>query len=114
MSSRNRLPFIALGRYRHCKGGEYDVIGVARYSQTHEALVVCRPLYNATDWWKRPHAVFFKAVAADGLCRARFEKAGSDAAQQREILVSQQTKVIHDRRLPAPARRPLRTPAKAR
>jgi hypothetical protein len=71
------LPNIALGLYRHHKGGEYEVIGVARHSETHEPLVVYRPLYNSTGWWVRPHAMFFENVMVDGVLRPRFEKIGS-------------------------------------
>ncbi len=67
------LPETRLGRYRHYKGGEYEVIGVARHSETHEPLVVYRPLYNATGWWVRPHAMFFETVTIDGVARPRFE-----------------------------------------
>jgi hypothetical protein len=67
------LPSTRLGRYRHYKGGEYEVIGVARHSETHEPLVVYRPLYNATGWWVRPHAMFFETVAVAGATRLRFE-----------------------------------------
>ena len=67
------LPATRLGRYRHYKGGEYEVIGVARHSETHEPLVVYRPLYNATGWWVRPHAMFFERVVIDGVSRLRFE-----------------------------------------
>ena len=42
------LPETPPGLYRHYKGGEYEVIGVARHSETQEALVVYRPLYDAT------------------------------------------------------------------
>jgi hypothetical protein len=73
MSDLPPLPLTPLGRYRHYKGGEYEVIGVARHSETHEALVVYRPLYNTTGWWLRPHAMFFEKVVIDGLQRARFE-----------------------------------------
>ena len=70
------LPPIRLGRYRHYKGGEYEVIGVARHSETHEPLVVYRPLHNETGWWVRPHAMFFEAVAVAGVVRSRFEPTG--------------------------------------
>jgi hypothetical protein len=70
------LPDTPLGLYSHYKGGEYEVLGVARHSETHEPLVVYRPLYNATGWWVRPHAMFFEAVEMDGEPRARFEKVG--------------------------------------
>ena len=67
------LPPIRLGRYRHYKGGEYEVIGIARHSETLEPLVVYRPLYNESGWWVRPHAMFFGQVVIDGSPRPRFE-----------------------------------------
>jgi hypothetical protein len=76
MSELSALPDTPLGLYRHDKGGEYEVIGVARHSETQEPLVVYRPLVNATGWWVRPHAMFFGVVEVDGMRRARFEKIG--------------------------------------
>ena len=76
MSELSPLPSTPLGRYRHYKGGEYEVLGVARHSETHEAQVVYRPLYNATGWWVRPHAMFFANVNINGEVRRRFEKVG--------------------------------------
>lgn len=70
------LPDTPLGRYRHYKGGEYEVIGVARHSETHEPMVVYRPLYNTSGWWVRPHAMFFGMVEIDGMPRQRFEPLG--------------------------------------
>lgn len=70
------LPATPTGRYRHYKGGEYEVIGVARHSETHEALVVYQPLYDDSGWWVRPHAMFFGSVIVDGVARARFERIG--------------------------------------
>jgi hypothetical protein len=70
------LPATPLGRYRHYKGGEYEVIGVARHSETHAPLVVYRPLYNATGWWVRPHAMFFESVEVDGRMQPRFTRLG--------------------------------------
>jgi gamma-glutamylaminecyclotransferase len=66
------LPPIPLGRYRHYKGGEYEVLGVARHSETHEPMVVYRPLYNATGWWVRPHAMFVEDVEVAGRRVPRF------------------------------------------
>ena len=66
------LPATPLVHYRHYKGGAYEVIGVARHSETHEPLVVYRPLYNATGWWVRPHAMFIEDVVIDGVTRPRF------------------------------------------
>ena len=70
------LPETPLGRYRHVKGGEYEVIGAARHSETLEPLVVYRALGNAGGWWVRPHAMFFESVAVDGAVRPRFEPIG--------------------------------------
>ena len=72
MSDLPRLPETKLGRYRHYKGGEYEVIGVARHSETLEPLVVYRPLYNATGLWVRPHAMFFGQIEIDGQLQPRF------------------------------------------
>ena len=74
MSDLAPLPETPLGRYRHYKGGEYEVIGVARHSETHEPVVVYRPLYNATGWWVRPHAMFFEEIEAGGVSQPRFAR----------------------------------------
>ena len=66
------LPSIPLGRYRHYKGGEYEVLGAARHSETLEPLVVYRPLYNASGLWVRPHAMFFEDIEFEGQRRPRF------------------------------------------
>jgi len=66
------LPKTPLGRYRHYKGGEYEVVGVARHSETLEPLVVYRPLYNASGFWVRPHAMFFGSLIVDGREVQRF------------------------------------------
>jgi len=68
------LPEAPLGHYRHYKGNEYELIGVARHSETLEPLVVYRPLYNQTGLWVRPHAMFFEQVLVDGQWRPRFER----------------------------------------
>jgi len=75
MAELSPLPETPLGRYRHYKGGEYEVLGVARHSESHEPLVVYRPLYGDGGWWVRPHAMFFEEVEVDGARRPRFEKA---------------------------------------
>ncbi len=72
------LPATPLGRYRHYKGGEYEVIGVARHSETLEPLVVYRPLYGDGGLWTRPHAMFFGRVCLDGQERPRFEPLRED------------------------------------
>lgn len=68
------LPDIVLGRYRHYKGGEYELIGVARHSESLEPLVLYRPLYQAGGLWVRPHAMFFETVVIDGVEQPRFTR----------------------------------------
>jgi len=51
MSELSALTKVPLGRYGHYKVGEHEVLGVARHSETHEALVVYGPLYKGTGWW---------------------------------------------------------------
>jgi hypothetical protein len=62
------------GRYRHFKGKEYTVIGVARHSETLEPLVVYRPLGRDEGWWVRPHAMFFGEVVVGGTPQPRFAR----------------------------------------
>ncbi len=50
------------GRYRHYKGGEYTIIGVARHSESDERLVVYRPEYGERGLWVRPQSMFTELV----------------------------------------------------
>jgi hypothetical protein len=72
MSDLPALPDLAPGRYRHYKGRDYDVIGVARHSETLEPVVVYRPLYGEGALWVRPHAMFVETVDVDGIEVPRF------------------------------------------
>ena len=54
------------GRYRHFKGNEYQVIGMARHSETEEEMVVYRPLYGEGGLWVRPAAMWAEEVERDG------------------------------------------------
>lgn len=60
------------GRYRHFKGGEYEVLGVARHSEGLEDMVVYRPLYNDTGLWVRPLSMFTERVERNGKIQPRF------------------------------------------
>lgn len=60
------------GRYRHYKGNHYEVIGVARHSETEEQLVVYRCLYGDFSLWVRPLAMFVETVPVDGQPVPRF------------------------------------------
>ena len=61
------------GLYRHYKGGNYQVIGVARHSETDEQLVVYRCVYDNYSLWVRPLAMFLETVLVDGRTVPRFE-----------------------------------------
>ncbi|WP_410632017.1 DUF1653 domain-containing protein [Amycolatopsis sp. cmx-4-83] len=60
------------GRYVHYKGGEYEVLGVARHSETEEELVVYRALYGERGLWVRPKAMFTETVETAGGVVPRF------------------------------------------
>ncbi len=76
MSDLSPLPQPRLGRYRHYKGGEYELVGVARHSETLEALALYRPLYNTSGLWVRPYAMFFEEIVHDGRRQPRFAYIG--------------------------------------
>lgn len=60
------------GRYRHYKGKEYQVVGVATHSETAESLVVYRTLYGDCSLWVRPLEMFVESVVVDGETQPRF------------------------------------------
>ncbi|HBD31152.1 MAG TPA: DUF1653 domain-containing protein [Oscillibacter sp.] len=64
------------GRYRHFKGKEYEVLGVARHSETEEELVVYRALYGDFGLWVRPVSMWNEAVERDGKTFRRFTYIG--------------------------------------
>jgi hypothetical protein len=64
------------GRYRHYKGGEYQVIGTARHSESGELLVVYRCLYDNDSLWVRPLAMFGETVVVAGEELPRFTPCG--------------------------------------
>ncbi len=65
---------LGLGKYRHYKGNEYEVIGIAKHSETLEELVVYKARYGNYDLWIRPLKMFLEEVEVDGVKRPRFEK----------------------------------------
>jgi cupin 2 domain-containing protein len=74
----NELP---PGRYRHHKGNEYTLLGVARHSETHEELVVYRQEYGDHGLWVRPKTMFMETVTVDGKEVPRFQQLGSSNEQ---------------------------------
>lgn len=67
---------IKLGRYRHFKGNEYEVVGLAKHSETLEDMVVYRALYGEFGLWVRPAAMWNETVERDGKTYRRFTYLG--------------------------------------
>jgi hypothetical protein len=69
---------LKLGKYRHYKGQEYEVVGVALHSETLEELVVYRALYDnpRSKIWVRPLEMFLEKVEVEGKKISRFEYLG--------------------------------------
>ena len=63
---------VKIGKYRHFKGGEYEVIGIAHHSETMEDMVVYRALYGDGGLWVRPASMWNETVVRDGVEYARF------------------------------------------
>ncbi len=69
---------IKLGHYRHYKGKEYKVIGIAKHSESLEELVVYKALYDDGQLWARPAKMFLEEVEKDGKKVPRFEYLSND------------------------------------
>ena len=67
---------IRLGKYRHFKGNEYEVVAVGKHSETLEDYVIYRALYGEGGYWVRPLSMFFENVERDGKTFPRFEYIG--------------------------------------
>ena len=70
---------IKSGKYRHFKGGEYEVLGIASHSETMEPMVVYRALYGEGGLWVRPAAMWNETVERDGMIFPRFTYLGDEA-----------------------------------
>ena len=67
---------IKLGKYRHFKGNEYEVIGIAKHSETLEPMVVYKALYGDGGIWVRPAEMWNETVERDGKVFKRFTYIG--------------------------------------
>lgn len=72
-----------LGRYRHFKGNMYEVIGIARHSETEEDFVVYKALWDVPEYgknslWVRPKSMFLETITRDGKTMKRFEFVGEE------------------------------------
>ena len=72
MQFEEAVAAIPLGRYRHFKGNEYEVICIARHSETEEPMVVYRALYGDGGVWCRPAEMWNERIARNGVAYRRF------------------------------------------
>lgn len=64
---------IKKGKYRHFKGNEYQVIGIAKHSETLEPMVVYQAIYNSGEIWVRPFEMWNEIIEKDGYSGPRFQ-----------------------------------------
>lgn len=77
MATLSAIPELTPGLYRHYKGNDYEVVAVARHSETLEPVVVYRALYGEGGLWVRPYAMFCEDVVVGGQKVRRFAPVGS-------------------------------------
>ena len=69
---------IKKGRYRHFKGNEYEVLCVAKHSETLEDMVIYRALYGKREIWARPASMWNEDIEREGKVYKRFVYIGSE------------------------------------
>ncbi|MBM4222579.1 MAG: DUF1653 domain-containing protein [Gammaproteobacteria bacterium] len=67
---------VKLGLYEHYSGKQYQVIGVAKHSETLEDMVIYQALYDGYHLWARPQDMFFSNISVNGIDRPRFSFIG--------------------------------------
>ncbi len=75
MTFEEAVEAIPAGRYHHFKGNEYEVVGIARHSETTEPMVVYRALYGDGGLWIRPADMWNEVIERDGKKMQRFTPA---------------------------------------
>lgn len=63
-----------IGKYRHYRGNEYEVISIGKHTETEEDMIIYRALYEPYNTWVRPLDMFFETITVDGKEIQRFEK----------------------------------------
>ena len=76
MTYEEAVTRIQPGRYRHFKGNEYEVLAIARHSETLEPMVVYRALYGERGIWVRPAEMWNEEVDRGGVVYKRFTRIG--------------------------------------
>ena len=80
MDYETAVKTILPGKYRHFKGNEYEVVGIAHHSETMEPVVVYRALYGEGGMWVRPAKMWNESIERDGKTYMRYTRIG-DADQ---------------------------------
>ena len=75
-TKEDNMDEIKLGKYRHFKGNEYEVLGIAQHSETLEPMVVYKALYGDGGLWVRPAAMRDEMITRDGKTFKRFQYIG--------------------------------------
>ncbi len=74
MTYEDAVKTIIPGKYRHFKGNEYEVLSIARHSETMEPMVVYRALYGDHGVWVRPAEMWNETIEREGKTYQRFER----------------------------------------
>lgn len=74
MTYEDAVANIPKGKYRHYKGNEYEVLGIAKHSETLEPMVVYRALYGERLIWVRPAEMWNETVKKNDMTFKRFER----------------------------------------
>ena len=96
MTYEEAVQSIPCGRYRHFKGNEYEVIGIARHSETEEPLVVYRALYGEGGIWVRPASMWNEEVTRSGKTYHRFYRLDRIERVERYERLFDEAAVSHD------------------
>lgn len=84
------------GKYRHFKGNEYELLGIAKHSETMEDMVVYRALYGEGGLWVRPASMWEETVERDGKTFRRFTYIGDEEEEKNRLAEKAAVKVNRD------------------
>ena len=96
MTDEQTVKTIPLGLYRHFKGKPYEVIGIARHSETEEPMVVYRALYGEGGLWCRPASMWNETITRDGKTYHRFYRLDRIERVERYEWLFDEASVSHD------------------
>ena len=95
---------IPLGKYRHYKGNQYEVVGFAKHSETLEDMVIYKALYGEGGIWVRPMSMWGELVETDGEAVRRFEYVGEKTETYRQDELSEALRALAVENEPNPVK----------